>query len=111
MSGGRHRAIAFGFFKHELQAENLIQASSASFSMQKCAFLRAIYEQIRAVRSQIQARLGLFCNSDVKKIPNAIPLGFDTRRLAPVLPRVNVDVCVRTGAFAGSGSSATPQSA
>jgi len=34
----RVRAIAFGFFTHGLQAEKLIQAASASFSMRKSAF-------------------------------------------------------------------------
>jgi hypothetical protein len=58
-----------------LQAEKLIQAASDSFSMRKSAFLRAMYEQINTVRSQNQTGSGFFCNSDVKKTPNAIPLG------------------------------------
>jgi len=34
-----------------------------------------MYEQIDPVGSRIQTGSGFFCNSDVKKIPNAIPLG------------------------------------
>jgi hypothetical protein len=82
-------AIAFGFFTHWLQAEKLIQAASASFSTRKSAFLRAMYEQISTVRSQIQIGSGSFCNSDVKKIPNAIAL-------APLLLRQTVDGLSRT---------------
>ena len=71
---GQSRAIAFGFFTHRFQAGKLIQAASASFSMRKSAFLRGMSEQINTVRSRIQTGSGSFCNSDVKKIPNAIPL-------------------------------------
>ena len=39
-------------------------------------FLRAMYEQINPARSRTQTGSGFFCNSDVKKIPNAIPLPF-----------------------------------
>lgn len=33
-----------------------------------------MYEQISTVRSQIQTTSSFFCNSNVKQIPNAIPL-------------------------------------
>jgi|ERR1022692_1408470 hypothetical protein len=68
------RAIAFGFFTYRFQGGKLIKATPATFSMRKSAFLRAMSEQINTVRSRIQTGLGFFCNSDVKKIPNAIPL-------------------------------------
>jgi hypothetical protein len=48
--------------------------ASASFSMAKSTFLRAMYEQIDIIKSRIQTDSGFFCDSDVKKIPNAIPL-------------------------------------
>jgi hypothetical protein len=78
---GQSRAIAFGFFTHRFQAGKLIQAASASFSMRKSAFLRGMSEQINTVRSRIQTGSGSFCNSDVKKIPNAIPLLANYSRL------------------------------
>src|ERR1035437_10328773 len=68
------RAIAFGFFTHRFQAGKLIQAASASFSMRKSAFLRAMCEEINTVRSRIQTVSGCFWTSDVKKIPNAMLL-------------------------------------
>ena len=72
--GNPCQAIAFGFFTHRLQAGLLIQAASATLSMRKSAFSSAMHEQIDTVRSRIQTGLVFFCNSDVKKIPNAIPL-------------------------------------
>jgi len=49
--------------------------------MRKSAFLRAMYEQINTVRRRTQTGSGFFCNSDVKKNPNAIAL----RETSPVL--------------------------
>lgn len=72
--GSPCRAVALGFFTRRVQAEMLIQASSANFSIRKSSFLLAVYEQIGAVRSQIPTGSGNFCSSDVKKIPNAISL-------------------------------------
>ena len=86
MSGVRHRAIAFGFFTHRLQAEKLIQASSASFSMRKSAFLRAIYEQISAVRSQIQAGSGFSATRMSRKLQMQFPWGSTHAAWPPYSP-------------------------
>jgi hypothetical protein len=42
--------------------------------MQEFAFLRDLYERIDSVRSRIETDSGLFDDSDVKEIPNAIAL-------------------------------------
>ena len=62
-------------FTDGLQTGKLIRLASASFSMCKTDFLKAMCEQIDAVGNRIQPGSGFFCNSDVKRIPNAIPLG------------------------------------